>query len=150
METIVPGVAVTVAPSIVRITAPNPGVMTGPGTNSYIVGQDRLIVVDPGPDIDSHISLLIDAVRDRLDWIVCTHTHLDHSPAARALKAATGARIAGRVTNQDGRQDKTFEVTDRLVPGKWNRVSFVLAPAQPRDLGYVTVAIETGVVSLLQ
>jgi len=109
METIVPGVAVTVAPSIVRITAPNPGVMTGPGTNSYIVGQDRLIVVDPGPDIDSHISLLIDAVRDRLDWIVCTHTHLDHSPAARALKAATGARIAGRVTNQDGRQDKTFE-----------------------------------------
>ena len=51
---------------------------------------------------------------------------------------------------ETARQDKTFEVTDRLVPGKWNRVSFVLAPAQPRDLGYVTVAIETGVVSLLQ
>ena len=114
METIVPGVAVTIAPSIVRITAPNPGVMTGPGTNSYIVGEDRLILVDPGPEIESHIAVLGEAVRDRLEWIVCTHTHLDHSPAARALKAATGARIAGRTTNQDGRQDSAF-APDRVL-----------------------------------
>ena len=114
METIVPGIAVTVAPMIVRITAPNPGVMTGPGTNSYIVGKDRLVLVDPGPEIESHISNLADAVRGRLDWIVCTHTHLDHSPAARALKAATGARIAGRLTKQDSRQDSTFE-PDRIL-----------------------------------
>jgi glyoxylase-like metal-dependent hydrolase (beta-lactamase superfamily II) len=114
METIVPGTAVTVAPSIVRITAPNPGVMTGPGTNSYIIGDERLIVLDPGPEIESHIALLCDAVRGRVDWIVCTHTHLDHSPAARALKAATGARIAGRTTNQDGRQDSTF-APDRML-----------------------------------
>jgi glyoxylase-like metal-dependent hydrolase (beta-lactamase superfamily II) len=114
MESIAAEVSVTVAPSIVRITAPNPGVMTGPGTNSYIVGKDRLVLVDPGPEIASHIAMLVHAVRDRLDWIVCTHTHLDHSPAARALKAATGARVAGRVTNQDGRQDKTFE-PDRVL-----------------------------------
>ena len=114
METIVPGAAVTVAPMIVRITAPNPGVMTGPGTNSYIVGSDRLVLVDPGPEIESHISILVEAVRGRLDWIVCTHTHLDHSPAARALKAATGARLAGRVTHQDGRQDSTFS-PDRVL-----------------------------------
>jgi glyoxylase-like metal-dependent hydrolase (beta-lactamase superfamily II) len=114
METIVPGIAVIAAPSIVRITAPNPGMMTGPGTNSYIVGKERLILVDPGPEIESHISVLSDAVRGRLEWIVCTHTHLDHSPAARALKAATGARVAGRVTHQDGRQDSTFD-PDRVL-----------------------------------
>jgi glyoxylase-like metal-dependent hydrolase (beta-lactamase superfamily II) len=72
------------------------------------------VVVDPGPEIESHISNLADAVRGRLDWIVCTHTHLDHSPAARALKAATGARIAGRLTKQDSRQDSTFE-PDRIL-----------------------------------
>lgn len=114
METITHGVPVTVAPSIVRITAPNPGVMTGPGTNSYIVGEDRLVLIDPGPEIESHISVLADAVRGRLEWILCTHTHLDHSPAARELKAVTGARIAGRVTSQDGRQDSTFE-PDRVL-----------------------------------
>jgi glyoxylase-like metal-dependent hydrolase (beta-lactamase superfamily II) len=114
METIVPGVAVTIAPSIVRITAPNPGVMTGPGTNSYIVGDERLVLVDPGPEIESHIALLCEAVRGRLEWIVCTHTHLDHSPAAKAVKAATGARIAGRTTHQDGPQDGAF-APDRVL-----------------------------------
>src|SRR5689334_2852793 len=104
MEKITPGVAVNAAPSIVRITAPNPSVMTGPGTNSYIVGEDELVLVDPGPEIESHISQLVDAVQGRLAWIVCTHTHLDHSPAARHVKSATGAKIAGRATAQDGRQ----------------------------------------------
>jgi glyoxylase-like metal-dependent hydrolase (beta-lactamase superfamily II) len=114
MEKIIPGNAVQVGPSIVRITAPNPSVMTGPGTNSYIVGDRELVLVDPGPEIESHISLLTDAVRGRIAWIVCTHTHLDHSPAARHIKAVTGAKIAGRATAQDGRQDSTFE-PDRVL-----------------------------------
>jgi len=114
MEKIIPGNAVQVGPSIVRITAPNPSVMTGPGTNSYIVGDRELVLVDPGPEIESHISLLTDAVRGRIAWIVCTHTHLDHSPAARHIKAATGAKIAGRATAQDGRQDSTF-TPDRVL-----------------------------------
>ena len=114
MEKIIPGNAVQVGPSIVRITAPNPSVMTGPGTNSYIVGERELVLVDPGPEIESHISLLTDAVRGRIAWIVCTHTHLDHSPAARHIKAATGAKIAGRATAQDGRQDSTF-APDRVL-----------------------------------
>ena len=114
MEKIIPGNAVQVGPWIVRITAPNPSVMTGPGTNSYIVGERELVLVDPGPEIESHISLLTDAVRGRIAWIVCTHTHLDHSPAARHIKAATGAKIAGRATAQDGRQDSTF-APDRVL-----------------------------------
>jgi glyoxylase-like metal-dependent hydrolase (beta-lactamase superfamily II) len=111
---IVCGVPTTLKPGIVRITAPNPGVMTGPGTNSYVVGERELVVVDPGPDIESHIGVLREAVGDRLKWIVCTHTHLDHSPAAHALRVATGARIAGRLAPQDGRQDAGF-APDRVL-----------------------------------
>ena len=114
MEKIIPGTAVTVAPNVVRLTAPNPGVMTGPGTNSYIVGNRELAVIDPGPAIESHIEALRAAVGDRLKWILCTHTHLDHSPAAAALKTATGARIAGMPTAQDGRQDGDF-APDRVL-----------------------------------
>ena len=114
MEKIIAGAAVTVAPNVVRLTAPNPGVMTGPGTNSYIVGDRELAVIDPGPAIESHIEALRAAVGDRLKWILCTHTHLDHSPAAAALKAATGARIAGMPTAQDGRQDGDF-APDRVL-----------------------------------
>jgi glyoxylase-like metal-dependent hydrolase (beta-lactamase superfamily II) len=114
MEKIVPGVAVTLAPGSVRITAPNPGVMTGPGTNSYIIGERELIVIDPGPAIESHIAALREAVGDRLKWILCTHTHLDHSPAAAALKEATGASIGGHLAEQDGRQDGDF-APDRLL-----------------------------------
>ena len=120
MESVVPGVAVTLAPGVVRLTAPNPGVMTGPGTNSYIVGTRELALVDPGPAIESHIAALRAAVGDRLKWILCTHTHLDHSPAAAALKAATGARIAGMPADQDGRQDADF--APDLVLGEGDRV----------------------------
>jgi glyoxylase-like metal-dependent hydrolase (beta-lactamase superfamily II) len=108
MENIVPGVPGAIAPGIVRITAPNPGVMTGPGTNSYVIGERDLVLIDPGPQIDAHIHTLHSAVGERLKWILCTHTHLDHSPAAHALKKATGARIAGRIATQDGRQDADF------------------------------------------
>jgi glyoxylase-like metal-dependent hydrolase (beta-lactamase superfamily II) len=114
MENVTVGTPVTIAPGIVRLTAPNPGVMTGPGTNSYIVGDSELVLVDPGPDIAAHIDALLDAVGTRLKWIVCTHTHLDHSPAAAAVKNATGARIAGRVAAQDGRQDAAF-APDRVL-----------------------------------
>ena len=109
---IIPGVVVRLTEGIVRITAPNPGVMTGPGTNSYIVGEGDLAVIDPGPAIDAHVDALRAVVGTRLKWILCTHTHLDHSPAARALKEATGAKIAGRVCAQDGRQDADF-IPDR-------------------------------------
>ena len=105
---ITPGVVTPLRDGILRITAPNPGVMTGPGTNTYIVGTRELAVIDPGPEIDSHIRLIAETVGDRLKWILCTHTHRDHSPAARALKAATGARVAGRECEQDGRQDESF------------------------------------------
>ena len=92
-----------------RIVAPNPGPMTGPGTNTYIVGETDLVVVDPGPAEPSHIEAILNCVGDRLKFIACTHTHPDHSPAAARLAEATGATLIGRVTADDRHQDLTFQ-----------------------------------------
>lgn len=115
---IVPGEVVEIAPGVRRITAPNPGVMTGPGTNTYLLGHDELALIDPGPEIEAHLQALLAAVGDRLRWIFCTHTHRDHSPLARALKAATGAQVFGHAqTPADGRQDEQFSPDRALAEG---------------------------------
>lgn len=93
---------------VMRVTCPNPGVMTGPGTNTYLVGKNRLAMIDPGPIEASHIQLLIDTVGDRLGWIIATHTHNDHSPAAAQIAAATGAEVIGALVPDNMYQDQTF------------------------------------------
>ena len=103
---LVPGVPKRLDPLVTRLTAPNPGAMTGPGTNSYLVGTGALAVIDPGPDLEVHVEKILAAAKGRLRWIVCTHTHLDHSPAAARLKAATGAQVLGRPAPPG--QDATF------------------------------------------
>jgi len=115
---IIPGEIFHINAHIRRITAPNPGVMTGPGTNSYIIGERDLAMIDPGPEIQSHIDTLIATVGNRLKWILCTHTHRDHSPAARAVAKATGAQVMGyaRVPD-DGRQDTDFTPDRALSDG---------------------------------
>lgn len=89
-----PGEAVEVAPRIVRITADNSGPFTFYGTNSYIVGTDRLVVIDPGPDDDRHLETLVEAIGGRtVEAILVTHTHLDHTGLTAKLKAAVGAPV---------------------------------------------------------
>jgi glyoxylase-like metal-dependent hydrolase (beta-lactamase superfamily II) len=101
-----------------RVTAPNPGMMTGPGTNTYVVGTDGLALIDPGPESAVHLSAMLQAVGSNLKWILCTHTHLDHSPGAIALKAATGAQVLGfGAVPDDGRQDVAFTPDRRLSDG---------------------------------
>jgi glyoxylase-like metal-dependent hydrolase (beta-lactamase superfamily II) len=99
---------VRLSPRLVRVTAPNAGRMTGPGTNTYIAGSDELAVIDPGPAIEEHITALERICAGRLRWILVTHTHRDHSPAAHALAARTGAELIGNVIPNDGYQDETF------------------------------------------
>jgi glyoxylase-like metal-dependent hydrolase (beta-lactamase superfamily II) len=112
---IVAGAVVAIAPGVRRVTAANPGVMTGPGTNTYILGDDELALIDPGPALDAHRDALLAVVGDRLRWIFCTHTHRDHSPLARALREATGAEVLGfGATPDDGRQDEGF-APDRVL-----------------------------------
>jgi glyoxylase-like metal-dependent hydrolase (beta-lactamase superfamily II) len=90
-----PGRPVALSERVVRCTAPNPGMMTGPGTNSYLVGTTELAVVDPGPDDPGHIETLAELGAGRIRWIVVTHTHPDHSPAAASLAELTGAQRIG-------------------------------------------------------
>ncbi len=90
---IVHGVASALSPLVRRIVVPNPSMMTGPGTNTYLVGIDEIIVVDPGPDIESHLDAIAGCGGDRIRWIVCTHTHEDHSPGVAGLKQRTGAEV---------------------------------------------------------
>jgi len=86
---------------VVRATAPNPGMMTGPGTNTYVVGTSELAVVDPGPDDAGHLDVLGDLGAGRIRWIVVTHTHPDHAPGAAGLAARTGAEVVG-FSERDG------------------------------------------------
>ena len=75
--------------NVTRVTAPNPGVMTGPGTNSYLVGDPATgyIAIDPGPEDTEHLQRLWRAAGGDIRLIVCTHSHPDHSPGARPLQA---------------------------------------------------------------
>ena len=91
-----PGVAEQLEPLVARILAPNPSPFTFTGTQTHLVGTSHLAVIDPGPDDAAHVEALIRAIAGRpVTAIVITHTHRDHSPASRALKAATGAPIIG-------------------------------------------------------
>lgn len=91
-----PGRLVPVSPLVRRIVANNPSPFTFRGTNCYVVGQGEVAVIDPGPQDARHVEALIAQLGDeRITQIVVTHTHRDHSPAARSLKAATGAPIVG-------------------------------------------------------
>lgn len=77
-----------VSPHIRRILAPNPGAFTFLGTGTYVVGYDRVAVIDPGPRDDEHIDALLDALRgETVEAILVTHTHGDHSPGAALLRA---------------------------------------------------------------
>ncbi|TFU03581.1 MBL fold metallo-hydrolase [Polymorphobacter arshaanensis] len=104
-------------PLIRRVLAKNPSPFTYIGTGTYIIGGgDTVAVIDPGPAEPAHVAALIDAVAGKtVSHIAITHTHMDHSPAAPALAAATGARIVGcmpLVLSDDGpRADAGFDAT---------------------------------------
>ena len=96
--TLEPGRVSRLSPFVRRIVAPNPGMMTGPGTNSYLVaaaGASGVAVIDPGPDDAGHLDAIADAGDGHIRWILVTHTHSDHSPGARGLQERTGAPTFG-------------------------------------------------------
>jgi glyoxylase-like metal-dependent hydrolase (beta-lactamase superfamily II) len=89
-----PGTVEEIAPGVRRMLCNNPSPFTFKGTMSYIVGHGEVAIIDPGPDDESHIAALLDAVRNEtVTHIVVTHTHRDHSPGAARVKAATGATV---------------------------------------------------------
>jgi glyoxylase-like metal-dependent hydrolase (beta-lactamase superfamily II) len=102
------------APGVRRLVAPNPSMMTGPGTNTYLFGERKIAVVDPGPELSGHLDAIIAKAAGPIRWILATHTHPDHSPGARRLAAATGAAVLGMPAPDGDHQDATFE-PDRVL-----------------------------------
>ena len=105
---LIPGKPSVLGTAVRRIVAPNAGLMTGPGTNTYLLGRGEITVLDPGPDDARHLQAIMDAADGVIRWIVVTHTHRDHSPLAAVLAERTGARLIGGSPPDDGRQDETF------------------------------------------
>lgn len=90
------GAVVEMAPGLRRVMADNPSKFTYRGTGTYIVGQGRVAIVDPGPDDADHIAAVLAAVDgEQVEALLITHTHRDHSPASRAVAEATGAQAYG-------------------------------------------------------
>jgi glyoxylase-like metal-dependent hydrolase (beta-lactamase superfamily II)/8-oxo-dGTP pyrophosphatase MutT (NUDIX family) len=116
------GTAIALAADrLLRITANNGSVMTGPGTNTYLLraAGDDWVLLDPGPDDAAHVQAtlsLLARLGGRLGAILVTHTHVDHSPATRHLRAATGATTYGRIAAHPQGQDATF-VPDVALQG---------------------------------
>nr|WP_137676461.1 MBL fold metallo-hydrolase [Parerythrobacter lutipelagi] len=118
------GKAEQAEPLVRRILAPNPSPYTFTGTQTYVVGSEGdVAVIDPGPNDEDHLQAIMDTIGvDRLVAIMCTHTHRDHSPAAKPLAEWTGAPVVGcapLVLEADGpRADEAFDTTyepDRVL-----------------------------------
>ncbi|MBS0396080.1 MAG: MBL fold metallo-hydrolase, partial [Proteobacteria bacterium] len=109
------GLPVTLAPGVRRLTAPNPGPMTGTGTNTYLVGERELVVLDPGPPSEAHRAAIVAAVGGaRVVAVAVTHTHRDHSSLATPLARHFGAPRVGAQPRHGEWHDPGF-VADRLA-----------------------------------
>ena len=94
---------------VTKITAPNPGVFTGGGTNTYLIGKEDLTLVDPGPNISEHIDEIIRQADGKIKRILVTHTHTDHSPAALPLSKILDVPMYGRlVDGESSWEDESF------------------------------------------
>ena len=146
------GKAVNIADGIQRITAPNESAFTYRGTNTYILGEDKVAVIDPGPVIDSHFDLLLETLKGRtVSHIVVTHTHMDHSPLAAPLKEKTGAPIfaegphrnsrdlhLGEINSLDAAADKDFKAdvivkNGDMIEGKDWTLETILTPGHTQN-----------------
>ena len=123
IDAIVPGRPVRVGPDIVRVTCGNPSPLTGPGTNTYLLGRgDERIVVDPGPagpPMADHLAAVMSAAGGaRIAAILVTHAHLDHSAAVPALVASTGAPVLGFGPPEAGRSARMARLVGTLEGGE--------------------------------
>jgi glyoxylase-like metal-dependent hydrolase (beta-lactamase superfamily II) len=126
-----------VSPMVRRLVAPNASPLTFNGTCTYIVGQNKVAIIDPGPDDDLHLSALLAAVEgEQVETILITHTHRDHSVGARKLRAAIGAQVVGAApftprgngaAGLDSAHDRDYSPDTILAEGeRWQRAGFTI------------------------
>ena len=108
---------VQISPLIKRITAANGSVFTGPGTNTYLVGNEDVTVIDPGPAMEEHIDIIL-AASENIKQILVTHTHPDHSPGTRLLQQKLDVPAFGMLTESSKNQDMTFSPERILKDGE--------------------------------
>ena len=111
-----PEEVVQISPLIRRITAGNASVFTGPGTNTYLIGNEEITVLDPGPAMESHIDA-ITSTTGKIKQIVVTHTHPDHSPGVRLLQNRLDVPAYGMLTETSKGQDTSFKPDKILKDG---------------------------------
>ncbi|MGE4338475.1 MAG: MBL fold metallo-hydrolase [Pigmentiphaga sp.] len=98
-----PGRPVTLAPGVIRLTAPNPGYMTGPGTNTYLLGDtEGVTVIDPGPALPEHVAAILACAPGPIRQVLVTHTHSDHSPAVRLMRERAEFQALGWAPRNPG------------------------------------------------
>jgi glyoxylase-like metal-dependent hydrolase (beta-lactamase superfamily II) len=126
-----------VSPMVRRLVAPNASPFTFNGTCTYILGRDRVAILDPGPGDDSHLAALLAALEgERVETILITHTHRDHSVGAKTLRAATGARVVGAApfaprgdgsTGLDSAHDRDYAPDAILADGeRWQGAGYTV------------------------
>lgn len=137
------GTPVAVAPDVVRVTAPNHGPYTFTGTNSFLLGGESVAVVDPGPDDAAHLRALLDAIAGRrVEAILLTHTHKDHSALVPRLKAATGAPVGFGGRHRLSRRPRPFEWNAVDGASDWALVpDRVLADGENIEVAGITIEV---------
>ncbi|MEX0281434.1 MAG: MBL fold metallo-hydrolase [Arenibacterium sp.] len=126
------GKAVTLSEGLRRIVAPNPSPMTYRGTNTYLLGDHDLAVIDPGPSIDAHLSAIMQSLEkgQRISHIFVTHTHVDHSPLARPLSDITGAPVLAFGGPESGRSDVMRDLALSGLAGGGEGIDLDFSPDQ--------------------
>jgi len=116
-------------PDLGLVLAPNPSPMTGQGTNTYLLGDQSLSIIDPGPQSDAHLAALLVAIAGRpVSHIIVTHSHLDHSPLARPLADAVGAPVVAFGDTYAGRSAVMGQLADAGMTGGGEGLDHSFAP----------------------
>jgi glyoxylase-like metal-dependent hydrolase (beta-lactamase superfamily II) len=105
---------VTLRRGLSKVLAPNPSVMTGPGTNTYLLGTGQIAVIDPGPDDAAHLESILAAATGRIAFVLVTHHHSDHAPLARALATRADAPLLGFGLEGRFEPDRPLQDGERL------------------------------------
>lgn len=124
------GEAILLQPGLRRIVAPNPSPMTYRGTNTYLLGDRDIAVIDPGPQSDAHLGAILAALQpgQRISHIIITHSHLDHSPLARPLAQRTGAPVLAFGGPEAGRSDVMQQLAQRGLAGGGEGIDTAFRP----------------------